>query len=67
MHMSKTRKEFEYMLLRAFDYGLTVGYGIEHTNLCEQEMEARKEFMKMRKFKYTLEELGFASSKEKEC
>lgn len=49
--MPKNRREYEFMLLNAFHTGMTAGYGIEHTNITEEENEAMIQFVKDRKFK----------------
>ena len=45
--MPKDRKRFEDMLVNAFDMGMTCGYGVEHTELAEDESVLRNRFRAM--------------------
>ena len=49
--MPKTRKEYETDMILAFRAGMNAGYGIEHTNITEEENEAVVEFANSWNFK----------------
>ena len=49
--MPKTRKEFETDMILAFQAGMTAGYGIEHTNINEEENAAVIDFANRNGFK----------------
>ena len=51
MNMPKNIDEFEYRMLSDFSEGMSTGYGIEHTNIHEEEEEAIKEFAEYNGFK----------------
>ena len=51
--MPKTRDEFEWKLLWAFQAGMWRGYGIDHEHITEEEAEAMKEFALDNGFKRT--------------
>lgn len=42
--MKITKDEYEFNMLQAFREGMIVGYGIEHTNIEEEERRAVREF-----------------------
>ena len=57
MTMPKNKKELERMLLQVFQAGMNAGYGIEHTDIINEERKASKRFMKSQNFKYSYDEL----------
>lgn len=57
MTMPKNKKKLEQMLLIAFQEGMNAGYGIEHTDIINEERKANKRFMESRNFKYSYDEL----------
>lgn len=57
MKFPKNRKQYELDLLFAFDLGMTCGYGIEHSDISNEERNAMKKFMREHDFKYSFEEL----------
>ena len=57
MTMPKNRKELERTLLITFQEGMNIGYGIDHTDIVNEERKASEEFMESRNFKYSYDEL----------
>lgn len=47
----KTRDDYEWDMIWAFNYGMQNGYGIEHTNIHEEEEKAIREFAERCGFK----------------
>ncbi len=42
--MPRNRKDFEEMLVNAFDLGMSCAYGVEHTELSDDENVLRNRF-----------------------
>lgn len=62
--MPKTRKEFEFLLLNAFSTGMHDGYGVDHTDLYNEESKAIDDYLQRMDFKYSQQELiNFANCK----
>ncbi len=57
MTMPKNKKELEQLLLVVFQEGMNAGYGIEHTDIVNEERKASESFMKSQNFKYSYAEL----------
>lgn len=57
MTMPKNKKELERTLLIAFQEGMNVGYGINHTDIVNEERKASEKFINERNFKYSYDEL----------
>ena len=57
MTMPRNKKEYERDILLAYQAGMTDGYGLEHTDIYNEERTASEEFMKNRNFKYSYDEL----------
>lgn len=51
MKMPKNKEEFEREMLWAFNCGMSAGYGVEHTNIDEEEDREIKEFAERYGFK----------------
>lgn len=49
--MPKKRDDYEFNMLLAFSMGMNIGYGIDHENLSEEEINAVKEFAESNGFK----------------
>ena len=57
MTMPKNKKDLERTLLELSQEGMNAGYGIEHTDITNEERRASERFMKHRNFKYSYDEL----------
>lgn len=55
--MTISKKDYENDLLHAFQQGMVVGYGIDHTHLSVEEREASINYIQDKGFKYSYEEL----------
>lgn len=55
--MPKNKREYEMDLVNAYKAGLVDGYGIEHTDIENEERKSIKEYMKRYGFKYSYDEL----------
>lgn len=55
--MPKNKREYEMDLVNAYKAGLVDGYGIEHTDIENEERKSIKEYMKRYDFKYSYDEL----------
>jgi len=51
MRMPKNKDEFEQQILSAFSAGMNAGYGVEHTDIHEEEAAAIKEYAERRGFR----------------
>jgi len=51
--LDNDRDSYEKAILAAFAAGMSAGYGIEHTEITEQEDEAIREYAEGRGFKRT--------------
>lgn len=51
--MNIKKDDYEIAMLLAFSAGMSAGYGIEHTNITEEEAMAIKDFAESRGFKRT--------------
>lgn len=52
-YVNITRDQYEIAILSAFAAGMNAGYGIEHTEIREEEDAAIREYAKKKGFKRT--------------
>ena len=55
--MTITKKSYERALLIAFQTGMVDGYGVEHTDLQNEEKRACEDYIKRMGFKYSYGDL----------